>query len=163
MKVALKSQIFYSDKTFLLLNISCEKVLVLKNSKHVYTVLCGTSEHITLLCCAPIDWYRSSTNYNIFKELPGGNYKFDGPDDALNAKSNSRWIDSELFLPWMTRTFFETLWFTKASFTLCWWSCKPHHIRCNRLGLREWCNLVLPPFSHYPSIATAWCICLQIP
>ena len=39
------------------------------------------------------------------KSFPGGNYRFDGPDDALYARSESRWIDSELFLSWMKKVF----------------------------------------------------------
>ena len=39
------------------------------------------------------------------KSFPGGNYRFDGPDDALYARSESGWIDSELFLSWMKKVF----------------------------------------------------------
>ena len=31
------------------------------------------------------------------KSFPGGPYQFDGPNDALYAKSDSGWIDCELF------------------------------------------------------------------
>ena len=39
------------------------------------------------------------------KSIPGGAYKFDGPDDAVYAKSESEWIDSELFMVWMKKYF----------------------------------------------------------
>ena len=39
------------------------------------------------------------------KSFPGRNYRFDGPDDALYARSESGWIDSELFLSWMKKVF----------------------------------------------------------
>ena len=39
------------------------------------------------------------------KCFPGGNYRFDGPDDALYVKSESGWIDSELYLLWMRKIF----------------------------------------------------------
>ena len=39
------------------------------------------------------------------KSFPGGTYKFDGPDDAVYAKSSSGWVDSELFLQWMKKVF----------------------------------------------------------
>ena len=39
------------------------------------------------------------------KSFPGGAYKFNGPDDALYAKSESGWIDSELFMMWMKKIF----------------------------------------------------------
>ena len=45
-------QLFNCDETFLPLNLSCEKVIAQKNTKHVYARLRGTSEHITLLCGA---------------------------------------------------------------------------------------------------------------
>ena len=35
------------------------------------------------------------------KSFPGANYQFDGPDDALYARSESGGIDNELFLSWM--------------------------------------------------------------
>ena len=38
--------------------------------------------------------------------FPGGQYKLDGPDDTLYAKSSSGWIDSELILHWFKRIFF---------------------------------------------------------
>ena len=40
------------------------------------------------------------------KSFPGGAYRFSGPDDdAVYAKSESGWIDSELFMAWMRKTF----------------------------------------------------------
>ena len=41
------------------------------------------------------------------KSFPGGQYRFDGPDNALYAKSGSGWIDSELFLKWMRKIFLK--------------------------------------------------------
>ena len=41
------------------------------------------------------------------KSFPGGAYHFDGPDDALYARSESGWIDSELFLVWLRRLFLK--------------------------------------------------------
>ena len=41
------------------------------------------------------------------KCFPGGSYRFDGPDDALYAKSDSGWIVSELFLSWMKKVFLK--------------------------------------------------------
>lgn len=31
----------------------------------------------------------------------GGQYRFDGPEDALYARSEYGWIDSEFFLAWI--------------------------------------------------------------
>ena len=41
------------------------------------------------------------------KSFPGGQYRFDGPDDALYAKSESGWIDTELFLVWVKKIFLK--------------------------------------------------------
>lgn len=41
------------------------------------------------------------------KSFPGGQYRFEGPDDALYAKSDSGWIDSELFLTWLNKIFLK--------------------------------------------------------
>ena len=41
------------------------------------------------------------------KAFPGGQYRFCGPDDALYARSESGWIDSELFLVWLKKVFLK--------------------------------------------------------
>ena len=41
------------------------------------------------------------------KSFPGWQYRFEGPDDALYAKSDLGWIDSELFLKWMNKIFLK--------------------------------------------------------
>ncbi len=41
------------------------------------------------------------------KSFLGGQYRFDGPDDALYAKSDSGWINSELFLTWLKKIFLK--------------------------------------------------------
>lgn len=35
----------------------------------------------------------------------GGQYRFGGPDDTVYAKSDSGWIDSELFYQWFKKVF----------------------------------------------------------
>ena len=39
------------------------------------------------------------------KAFPGSAYTFKDPDDAVYAKSESGWVDSELFLSWMNKVF----------------------------------------------------------
>ena len=56
----------------------------------------GTSEHITMLCAASAAALPLPTIIIYAKSFPGGQYRFQGPDDALHAKSDSSWIDSEL-------------------------------------------------------------------
>ena len=53
------------------------------------------------------------------KSFPGGAYKFDGPDDAVYAKSESGWIDSELFMVWMKENISPVLWLTASSAVIC--------------------------------------------
>lgn len=67
----------------------------------------GTSEHITMLCTAPAVGLPLPTMIFYSKSFPGGQYCFDGPDDALCAKSESGWIASELLLKWMRKTFLK--------------------------------------------------------
>ena len=98
-------QLFNCDETFLPLNISCEKVVAKKNAKHVYARSRGTTEHITLLCGASAAGIALPPMIIFAKSFPGGAYKFNGPDDALYAKSDSGWIDSELFMVWMKKIF----------------------------------------------------------
>ena len=77
------------------------------NAKHVYAQSRGTSEHITLLCGASAAGVALPPMIIFSKSFPGGSYKFDGPDDAVYAKSESGWIDSELFLAWMKKVFLK--------------------------------------------------------
>ena len=41
------------------------------------------------------------------KSLSGGQYHFEGPDDAVYARSESGWIDSELFVVWVRKLFLK--------------------------------------------------------
>ena len=98
-------QLYNCHETYLPLNISCQKVIAQKNSKHVYVRSRGTSEHITLLCGASAAGIALPPMIIFSKCFPGGSYRFDGPDDAVYTKSNSGWIDSELFLQCMKKVF----------------------------------------------------------
>lgn len=99
--------LFNCDETFLPLNLSCGKVIAWKNTKHVYARSRGTSEHITLLCGASAAGVALPPMIISSKSFPRGAYKFDGPDDAVYAKSESGWIDSELFMVWMKKVFLQ--------------------------------------------------------
>ena len=90
-------QLFNCDETFLPFNFSYEKLIARKNAKHVYTQSRDTSEHITLPCGASAAGVALPPMITFYKSFPGGTYQFDGPDDAIYAKSESGWINSELF------------------------------------------------------------------
>ena len=98
-------RIYNCDETFLPLDCSREKVVAAKGSKVVYNQNIGTSEHITLLCCVSAAGFPMPPMIIYAKSFPGGQYRFDGPEDALYAKSDSGWIDSELFLAWLNKIF----------------------------------------------------------
>ena len=100
-------QIYNCDETFIPLDCSREKVIALKKSKNTYLQAQGTSEHITMLCAASAAGLPLPPMIIYSKSFPGGWYRFEGPDDALYAKSDSGWIDSELFLTWMKKIFLK--------------------------------------------------------
>jgi len=72
----------------------------------VYAQAQGTTDHITVLCAAYSAGLTLPPFIIYLKSFLGGSYQFDGPDDALYGKSESGWIDSELFLAWL-KIFFE--------------------------------------------------------
>lgn len=59
------------------------------------------------MCCASTAGIPLPLMVIYSKSFPGGPYRFNGPDDALYGKSESRWIDSELFLSWFKKKFLK--------------------------------------------------------
>ena len=108
-------QLLKCDETFLPLNISCKNVDANKNTKHVYTCSRETTEHITLLCSASAAGIALPPMIIFMKSFPGSAYKFYGPDNTLYDKSESGWIDGELFMRWMKKIL---LWFTVSNVAL---------------------------------------------
>ena len=100
-------QLYNCDETFLPLDTTREKVVTLKNTKHVYSQAQGTSDHITMLCVASAAGIPLPPMIIFPKAFPGGAYMFEGPDDAVYAKSDSGWVDSSLFLSWMKKSFLK--------------------------------------------------------
>ena len=98
-------QMYNCDETFIPLNCHREKVVTLKGAKNVYGQSQGTTEHITMLCCVPAAGFPTPPMIIYPKAFPGGRYRFDRPDDALYAKSESGWVDSTLFLSWLKKIF----------------------------------------------------------
>jgi len=79
------------------LNESKEKTVTAKTVKAVYSQSMRTTEHITLVCAAYAAGTAIPSMIIYPKAYPGGQYKLGGPDDALYARSESGWVDSELF------------------------------------------------------------------
>ena len=84
-------RLYNCDETFLPMDGTREKAVTCKSTKPTYSQAIGTREHITMLCGAS----AAGT------ALPHMIISFKGPDDAVYAKSDSCWVDSELFLAWM--------------------------------------------------------------
>ena len=77
------------------------------SQKNVYQQSQGTLKHITMLCCASAAGFPLPPMIIFAKSFPGGQYRFNGPDDALYAKSESGWIDMELFIAWFKKIFLK--------------------------------------------------------
>ena len=69
-------QILNCDETFLPLNCNREKAITRKGIKNTYCQSYGTSEHITLLCCASAAGIPHPLMIIYSKSFPGG---FEGP------------------------------------------------------------------------------------
>ena len=68
---------------FLPLNCIKEKAVTRRGTKNVYCQSYGTSEDITLLCCASAAGIPHPPMLIYAKSFPGGQYRFEGPDDAV--------------------------------------------------------------------------------
>ena len=99
--------IFNCDETFLPLDESREKAVTVRNAKSVYSQSPGTTEHITMLCCASASGGALPPMIIYPKAFPGGQYRFGGPDDTVYARSESGWVDSDLFLQWFKKVFLK--------------------------------------------------------
>ena len=100
-------QIYNCDETFLPLNESKEKGITSKKARCAYMQSTGSTEHITMLCTASAAGAALPPMIIYPKAFPGGQYRFGGPDDAIYARSESGWVDSELFFEWFKRDFLK--------------------------------------------------------
>lgn len=98
-------QLYNCDETFLPLDYTAEKAVTVRGTKYVYSQTHGTTEYITVLCGASAAGIPLPPFIIFPKCFPSGRYKFEGPDDALYGKSDSGWIDGELFLTWLKKIF----------------------------------------------------------
>ena len=99
--------IYNCDESFLPLDGTREKAVTSKKAKSAYLQAQGSTEHITLLCGASAAGLALPPMIIFPKAFPGGAYTFKGPDDAVYAKSESGWVDSELFVEWMKKVFLK--------------------------------------------------------
>ena len=75
------------------LNVSCQKVVAYKNTKHVYVQLRGTSKHNTLLCGASTAGVALPPMIIFAKSLPGDGYTI------LKMQLDPKAIDQSKTLP----------------------------------------------------------------
>ena len=66
-----------------------------------------TTDHITVLCTASVAGIPLPPFIIYPKCFPGGQSNFDGTNDALYGKSETGWIDSELFVAWLRKIFLK--------------------------------------------------------
>ena len=118
------------------MNYARERVVATKGAKNVYSQNVGTSDHISLLCCVSAAGSPLAPMIIYSKSFPGGQYRFDGPDDTLYAKSDSRWIDSELFLTWLKKIFLICCPSTSSPF-IDRWPQVSYNFRCYRSVSRK--------------------------
>ena len=94
-------QLYNCDEMFLPINCVKDKAVTRRGTKNVYCQSYRTSEYITLLCCASAAGIPHPPMIIYAKSFPSGQYRFEGPDDAVYARSELGWIDSELFVVWL--------------------------------------------------------------
>ena len=70
----------------------------------VCTALTFVQEKSLVQCCVSAAGFPLPPMIIYAKSFPG-QYRFDGPEDSLYAKSDSGWLDSELFLAWLKKIF----------------------------------------------------------
>ena len=82
-------QKYNCDDTFLPMDYTREKIFAAKGAKSVYSLSTGASDHISLSCCVSAAGLPLPPMIICAKCFPGGQYRYDGLDDALYAKSDS--------------------------------------------------------------------------
>ena len=79
-------QIFSCNETIIQLDYSRKKIITVRETKNVYRQSQEASEHITMLCCVSAAGFPLHPMIIFAKCFPGGQYWFDGPDNALYAR-----------------------------------------------------------------------------
>ena len=118
-----------------------------------------SSEHITLLCCASAAGTPHPPMIIYAKSFPGGQYRFEGPDDAVYARSELGWTDSEQFVVWLNKLFLKYA-VSQRPFLLLTDGHKSH-INIDFIDFFRINDVILFLFTstHYPCIAASGCSC----
>ena len=91
----------------MVLDSTNDKVLAPCGAKHVYSQSMGTREHITVHACACANGTMLPPTIIFAGGFPGGAYTRGGPTNALYAKSESGYMDGELYLLWFEKLFLK--------------------------------------------------------
>jgi len=97
--------IYNCDESGMQLDSTNDRVLAPKGVKHVYSQSMGTREHITVHVCVCANGKVMPPMIIFAKGFPGGPYAREGPNGALYAKSESGYMDGELYLKWFQKIF----------------------------------------------------------
>ena len=81
--------------------------MVPRRQKHAHSRQVAGTQHISIHCCVSAAGTTMSPYILFSKGFPGGNYALNGPDGALYGKSESGFMDEELFLKWFERIFLK--------------------------------------------------------
>ena len=97
--------IFNVDETGIEMNKQSGKVVVDRCTKKHHQESVGDREHITANICCSSTGYVLPPMLIFQKCFPSTDYSSAGPDDCLYAKSESGYMDGELFLAWFKNIF----------------------------------------------------------
>jgi hypothetical protein len=97
--------IFNVDETGIEMNKRTGKVVVDRCTKKHHQETVGDREHITANVCCSSTGHVLPPMLIFQKCFPSTNYSSSGPDGCLYAKSESGWMDGELFQEWFKKIF----------------------------------------------------------
>lgn len=103
-------RIYNCDESGIELDNTPHKVLAVKGSRHVYSQSMGTREHVTVHACSCANGTMLPPMIIFSKCFPGSCYTRGGgggPTNALYAKSDSGYMDSELYVSWFKKIFLK--------------------------------------------------------
>ena len=99
------ASIFNCDESMVAMDRRTGKVVVSKRTKQAYSESKGTRDHITVNACVAANGSILPPHIIFQKAFPSGPYARNGPDGALYSVSESGYMDTELFLAFLSKLF----------------------------------------------------------
>ena len=97
--------IYNCDEAAVYLNKSSQKVVVPRNSKHCHSLAQGTSEHISVLCCANATGAAIPPLIVFAKGFPSlRGFQNDGCANATYSTSDSGFVNRDIYASWFKTT-----------------------------------------------------------